>query len=394
MNTRYTVKGGLRLMLAMFLLAAGNCSAQLRLTGDASAAFVKSENGSSQYVVDNGRGTFAWQFDLFADAVISDNIFFLSTVRMMQDQVLHVDLLEIRMEDILSTGINAEVGEIDIPFGDLAERRFPISNPFYNLPITHEHLTTLRNSNYSLWPFDDRYVLNGDGMRLLDLGLYDLGAKLYGSLSIFDLSVAVINGMMSSTTEYSSNYSSVGLNRTGGLGKVVRLAATPTTGLTLGASYAVGPFLRQNTSAVVEYNAADALQKIVEGDLNFSRGYFSLYGEAFYNIWEVGNFLQADLKAFGYSLEGKYALTPRFSVAARAGGITFNDVALSIYESGGLYLPFSGPWDRDVFRLEGALGYRLDRAALVKAVYQWNRTYNDLRDPHDNLLAVQFVVGF
>ena len=395
MNSRYRFARGLQLILVILFLASGICTGQLRLTGDASTAFVKSENGGSQYVVDNGRATFAWQFDLFGDAVIADNIFFLSTFRMVQDQVLHIDLLEIRLADIASTGLNADVGEIDIPFGNLADRRFPRSNPFFNLPITHEHLTSLRNSNYGLWPFDNRYVLNGDGMRLLDQGLYDLGVKVYGGVGIFYLSVAVMNGMISSTTEYSSNYSSVGLNRTGGFGKVVRLAATPATGLTIGASYAAGPFLRQTSSSTVtEYSTGDLIQKIVEGDVDFSTGYFSLYGEGFYNVWGLGSYLGTDLRAFGYSLEGKYAVTPRFSVAARVGGIAFNDVSLSIYQNGGLYQQFNGPWDRNVFRLEGAIGYRLDRDALVKAVYQWNRTYDVLADPHDNLLALQIVVNF
>src|SRR5512142_2790563 len=104
----------LRAFVAM-VLAVVPLVAQLRMTGQATAGFFKSDNGLSQYTIDQGRATFAWRWDLFADAAISENISFFSNVRMLQDQVLHIDRFSIRVKDVASTGVSVEAGQIDIP---------------------------------------------------------------------------------------------------------------------------------------------------------------------------------------------------------------------------------------------------------------------------------------
>ncbi len=384
----------------MALSAAALCmsfwaDAQLRVTGQASSAYVHSESGYSQYVVNDGRGTFEWQLDLFADAVIAEHFLFMSNYRITQDQNLRVERFSLRMTDIASTGITVEGGEIELPFGNLGERRFPRTNPFFSLPLTHEHRTSLRSSNYALWPRDARFTIQGDGFRLMDEGLYDIGVKVYGSIGIVDYAAALVNGMVGATSTYSTEYQGTGLNSTGGFGKIVRLAITPFTGLTVAGSYAYGPFLRQGTYTYTgTVDPSNQIQKIAEGDVDFSIDHFSLYGECFSNIWTVGSLVGSDLKAAGYSIEAKYTPLPRLSIAARAGGIFFNDVDVLVSPDGFSYQTFNGPWDHDVTRYEAALGYRLDREALVKLVYEWNVTLHVQNDPHDTMLAVQGVLSF
>jgi hypothetical protein len=369
---------------------------QLRLTGQASPAFLKSEPGNSQYVIDAGRATFGWRLDLFADAGIGDHIFFLGNVRMLQDQVVHLDLLAVKITDLASTGLNLEAGEIDLPFGNLGERRFPKTNPFYGLPLLHEHLTSLRSSNYRLWSQDSRYTAAGDGVRILDQGLYDLGVKLYGDLGMFDYWVALTNGTVSATSTYSAGYGSSGLNTKPGLGTIVRLAATPLTGLTIGSSYATGPFLREDGVTIYGidgslYDASDIQQHAIEGDIDFSFEHAAIYAEAVYNVWTFGDVLGSDLKAFGYSAEARYTLVPRVTIAARAAELFFNDLLVVPVPFG---RPYYGRWDHDMLRLEGALGYRLDRAALVKLVYESNTSIGVTEDPPDNTFILQAVVSF
>ena len=379
------------------LLAAVSASpAQLRLTGQASPAYLKSDAGRSQYIIDAGRSTFAWRFDLFADAAISDNIFFLSNLRMVQDQIVHVDLFALKVTDLASTGITVEAGEIDLPFGNLGERRFPKTNPFYSLPLLHEHLTTLRSSNYQLDPGTSTYTAAGDGIRILDRGLYDLGIKVYGGIGVFDYWIAVINGMVSATSTYSTNYGASGLDTKRGMGTIVRLAATPITGLTIGSSYATGPFLPEYSGYAFgpTYQSIDIQQHAIEGDVDFSLEHVALYGEAVYNVWTFNDLLGSDLKSVGYSLEARYTIVPRVTIAARAGELFFNDVSLRLPSAYATYYVYNGRWDSDVLRLEGALGYRLDRAALVKLIYQSNTTLGVTEDPPDNTLIIQAVVSF
>jgi hypothetical protein len=390
--------GGIIVLIVTFALHAFS---QLQVDGQASAGFVKANNGESQYAFNDGYGTFVWRLDLFSDAIITDDITFLSNFRMLQDQVPHVDLFAIRVSDIAESGISVEAGQIDIPFGNLSEQRFPKQNPFFDLPLIYEHITSLCASDYKVWTLNPEYQIAGNGVRLLDQGLYDLGMKVYGNIGILDYSAALINGMVSTTGTYSPN----GLDSHNGFGKVVRLMVTPMTGLTFGISYASGPYMKDesefidnsgavpDTSAFFGKSPDSYLQHIGEADLNFSLGHFSFEGEVIDNSWDY--LKSVELKAFGYSAEVQYAFTPRISGALRAGGITFNDVSgIPELTESFQHVIYSGKWDHDAFRLEGAASYKFDPALLLKAGYQINRTYDLPKDPVDNVLFVQTVVSF
>jgi hypothetical protein len=369
-------------------------SAQMRFTGQASVGFVKADQSASQYSYNGGRGSFNWRADLFADAVVADDITFFANARLEQDNQLHLDQFALRMSRIASSPLSLELGEIEMPFLSLGERRYPKNNPFIGLPLLREHRTTLRSSDYELWLLDSRYTQGGNGFRLLDGGLYDLGFKLFASAGIFDVALAVTNGMVSA----SSSYSPGGLNPKSGFGKLVRLAATPAQGLTIGVSYANGPFLSEGSTYYPSYGTAfdPALysQEIVGGDIDFSIGHLSVYGEAIYNVWKFQEIYGSDLKAAGYSLEARYALLPRLSIAARAGGIAFSRIDAVVVAAGYGTLYYDGPWDHDLWRFEGAIGYRLNRETLVKLVYEWNHTLGVRDDPADNVFTVQAVVSF
>ena len=390
-----------RLIVVSMIFCTQAALSQFQVSGEASAGYVKANDGESQYSYNAGRGSFIWRWDLFADAPVSDHVTFLSNFRMLQDQVPHIDLFAIRVSDVGGWGISLQAGQIDIPFGNLGERRFPKQNPFLSLPLMNEHITALCQSDYKLWSLIPEYQIIGDGVCLLDQGLYDLGVKAYGSVGIFDYSVAFINGMVSTTGTYSPG----GLNSNHGFGKVVRLSITPLTGVTLSGSYAAGPFMKDesqtiitsggnsDTSAFFGKSPDDYLQQIFGGDLSISFGHFSFEGQLVSNTWQ---YLDAmDLKATSYSAMAQFAFTPRISGAVRVGGIMFNEVS-NIPELNAFFRPvlYSGKWDHDVFRLEGAVAYKIDTAFLLKLGYQINRTFNVLRDPVDNVLFAQTVLSF
>ena len=387
-------------VMVISLCAVPALFAQLEVSGQATAEFFKSEDGLSQYAIDGGQPTFGWRWDLFADALVSDHVAFLSNFRMLQDQIPHIDLLAIRVSDIAASGASLEVGQIDLPFGDLGDRRFPRQNPFIDLPLINEHVTSLCESNYNLWTFSPEYAMRGDGVHILDQGLYDLGAKVYGTVGMFDYSIAVINGMVSATGTYSPG----GLNSNRGLGTVARIAVTPMTGLTVGVSYALGPFMKDvsdsTLSQLYQKSPDKYSQHIAGADLELSFGHCSLYGEAVYNTWHYVQ--NVNLQVFGYTGAVEYAFTPRLSGALRAGGLVFNTISIREFipeDDAGYtgpigFVPFHGKWDHDVFRVEAASSYKVDQALLVKVGYQINRTYNLPQDPFDNVLFVQTVLSF
>ena len=135
------------------------------------------------------------------------------------------------------------------------------------------------------------------------------------------------------------------------------------------------------------------MQKIAGGDVSFSLGHFLFDGEVIDNSWQYLD--NIELKAFGYSAMAQYTFTPRLSGALRAGGISFNSVSgLPEINEYFQHIVYSGNWDHDVFRLEGAASYKFDPALLLKIGYQINRTYDLSKDPVDNVFFAQTVVSF
>jgi hypothetical protein len=384
---RRAVAGCLWTLIILWACQALQLNAQMNLGAQASAAFVKSGGGSSQYAYNGGRGTFTWRGDLFATVLASEHITFQSTLRLLPDQILHVDLFSVRFADVTPLHLSMEAGEIELPVGNLAERRFPMKNPFLDLPLINEHLTALRSSDYQLWPYDARYTSSGIGVRILDQGLYDRGAKLSGTIGILEYTLALINGTVSAT----STYSAQGLSASNRLGKIVRLAGTPMIGLTVGVSYADGVLSTNQLSA--SYTGTYP-QHLVESDVEYSWGYFSLFGQAVYNQWGFQELYGNTLVVKGISVEGTYKLLPRMTIAARAGGMLFSTIEAELPGPNDSSVYYSGRWDHDVVRLEAALSYRLSRESLLKFVYEWNRTAGLSPDAVEQLVAVQTVISF
>jgi hypothetical protein len=111
-------------------------------------------------------------------------------------------------------------------------------------------------------------------------------------------------------------------------------------------------------------------------------------GEGMVNTWQAP--LLGDLTVRGGYVEGKMAFSAGWFAAGRYDVLRFDD----LQGTGGP----ARPWDADVTRFEGGLGYRIDRHVTAKAVYQSTK-----RDPGpgaataartDNLLAAQVVIGF
>ncbi len=379
------------ILLGTFLMAFSS-NAQLNFSGQASTAIIKSDAQQSQYIYNGGRSTFNWRLDLFTDALVSENITFQSNIRILQDQALRVDLFSIKISNVSPLNLSLEAGEIELPVGNLGSRRFPMKNPFVNLPLMHEHYTSLRYPDYQIWPFDTRFTVAGNGVRLLDRGLYDLGFKVSGSEGIVDYAFAIINGTVSVTSVYANQ----GLNANDRFGVIFRLALTPMTGLTIGGSYSDGQVnVSQSSGTYTGSGNSVFRQHLLEGDVEFSVGHFALYGEAIYNIWKFDQLYGDGLTAWGYSLEGSYTVFPRCTISGRAGGVFFGTVEANVQDpSYSTIYYYNGRWDHDVVRFEVAAGYRLTRESQLKFAYRWNNIISLLSGPIEQLGAIQAVVSF
>ncbi len=364
--------------LVALLLAASPGRGQISLGGQTSAHFYRSAHTQAQRELNGARPSFGLRADLFLTGQVTDNISTFWYARISGDGSIAFDYAVIRLTDLTSLNFNVEAGKFDVPFGNLGERRYPRRNPLYSLPLIYEYRTALPDQV----PTEAEVHANrgqGTGMRLAYLGLYDLGAKVFGSFDIIDYAIAVTSGTIS-TTSYG------GPNSNNDLAIVIRMAITPITGLTLGAAYNWGAYLDEappSLSHPVDVNAYK--QRAAELDFEFSRGHAMVSGEVVYNTWPVPfDTGDRDLTVLGYFIEGKYTLIPRLYAAVRLNGLHFGDTRLGQVEQ---------PWDYDVTEWEAGLGYFLDKDVLLKAIRRETRTLGGSH-PKDNLNVLQLVVAF
>lgn len=351
---------------------------QISFSGQTAAQFLKSTPSESQRTVNYGRPSFGWESELFVDGRISDHVTALTTVSATEGRPINVEYAAIRIADITPLHFNVQAGLFDLPFGNLGERRFPRRNFLYSLPLLYEYETSLPDH-----PTTETAILaargQGGGMPLLDGGIYDLGAMLFGSWGILDYMVAASSGTISATTYGGQNSNS-------DVGTVARLSVTPFTGLSLGAAYAQGAYLDESpTPAPQKVDVNNYHQQAAELDLEFSRGHIVVNGEAAFNRWPVP--LPAgdqNLDIFGYYVEGKYTLLPRLYVALRMSGLQFSQATLDQLEQ---------RWDYNVEEWEGGVGYFVDRDVLLKCVRRETRTYGGT-NPKDGLTVLQLVVAY
>lgn len=372
------MKRNVVIVLAVMCIPSSMGLGQVTLGGQTAVSFFKSASTGSQREVNDARPSFGWRSDLFLHGNVSENVTALCDVRVSDDQSINFDLLAIRLMNLTPLRLNLLAGRIDLPFGNLGERWFPRKNLLYGLPVIYEYRTALPDHITT-----EAELLatrgQGQGMRLLDLGLYDLGGMVSGSVDILDYAVAVTSGTISETSYLNGNSNS-------DLGMIFRLAATPMTGLTIGASYARGAYLEEpDQPPVPNINVNTYRQRALEVDFEFSRGHAVLYGEAVFNTWPVPlDGRDEDFKVFGYYLEGKYTLMPRIYLALRLSGLRFGDALLQQTVQ---------PWDYNVTELEGGVGYFIDRDVLFKLVRRETRIDGGSR-PKDSLTVLQLTVAY
>ena len=365
-------------LAATLLFVPTLAASQVIVSGQAAVQFYKSAATTSPRAVSSGRPSFGLESDFFADGYVNDNVAGLVNARVEDNGYVYVDYIAIRLANVTPLNLNVVAGKFDLPFGNLEGRLYPRQNPLFGLPVIYEYRTALP----SHVPHELEILAGqgaGTGMRLLDGGLYDIGMMVFGSCGIVDYSVAVTSGTISETSYGGGNTNS-------DFGKLLRLAVTPFTGLTVGAAYTWGPYLEEPSSPLarpLDVNTYN--QRAAEVDIDFSRGHGELHAEGISSIYQVPlETRDEDFKVLGFSVEGKYTLMPRLYCALRLSGLHFGDALLGGTEQ---------PWDYDVTEWEGGLGYFLYKDVLLKVVRRETRTHGGSM-PKDNLTVLQLVVAF
>jgi hypothetical protein len=221
----------------------------------------------------------------------------------------------------------------------------------------------------------------GRGMPILYESCWSIQWELLGEIGPFEYSVGMTPGAVSNPLRGRGVPGSQWL---------ARLGVVPVPALRIGVSGAHGPYLSTPTpdaNGVLPYAAdpADFDQTLVGADLEYVAGAWAMFAEAFAVRYEAP-LITDDPQAVGGYAEVRFDFHPGWYLAGRAGGLVFNEIVTDP-QSGA-----SAPWDRDMYRTELALGYRVTREVLLKL--DWQRTAVPDTDFEENLFAVQLSSVF
>lgn len=266
--------------------------------------------------------------------------------------------------------LDIQAGRIPPTFGAFGRRLYETGNPVIGYPLTYQYLTSLRTDSLPAtaddllrmrargWrsSFPIGSLVPGPGIPLVSAFQWDSGVRVSWRTGPVEAAGAVTNGTLSSPRVSDDN---------GGKQISGRIAVTPVVGLVLGASAARGAWL----SRTVAPGSAPA-QRSFGGDAEYSRDHWMVRGEIVWTRWnlplQLGPSHASSLAALGSFVEGRYRVTPRVFLAARADRLGFSDLRGDAPGT----LPL--PWDAPVKRIEAGFGYYLQRNLVLRATAQGN----------------------
>jgi hypothetical protein len=201
---------------------------------------------------------------------------------------------------------------------------------------------------------------------------WNTGFLLFGGNGKFDYMASAISGSLAIPT----------IERRRGYPQFSgRAGFTPMMGLTVGSSFAYGPYLNNDYKSQLPAGADmdKFYQRLIGWDLNFERGKFIGNAEAMVNRW-THPYISEPLDAYTWYVEGTYKFATRFFFASRYDRMEFSKIA---DPSGGRSV-----WDFPLYRVESGIGYKIDRNVTFKVVGQLTR-YPGRREFNDEIWATQ-----
>ncbi|MEO8075938.1 MAG: hypothetical protein ABI818_06375 [Acidobacteriota bacterium] len=266
---------------------------------------------------------------------------------------------------------DVEIGRIPPAFGAFGRRPYGTDNPVVGYPLAYQYLTSLRTDAIPATA-DDLLRMRARGWRasypigsqtpapgipLVSGFRWDTGVQARWTTGPVELSGAVTNGTLSNPRLGDDN---------GGKQVSGRMALTPAVGFVVGVSAARGAWLSRT---VTPSSGAAPTQRALGADVEYSRDHWIVRAEAIWSRWSfptaLGPSNTDSVGAIASWAEGRYRVTPRIFVAGRVDRLGFS--TLQGTAAGG---PRS--WDAPVRRIEGAVGYYLERHVVLRGTVQRN----------------------
>lgn len=303
-----------------------------------------------------------------------------------EDGDIRLDEYGIRWSPLGDTALNLQIGKFATVFGNWAPRHLSTQNPFVTAPAPYENVFGITDATAP--PSRDAFLgrkqladKKRDWLTQIWGPSYAHGASVFGRLDEFEYALEIKTNALSSRPsaweagDLEWDHPTV----TG------RVGWRPNAAWSLGASGSTGAYLLGSADSTLPSgrDRDDYRQNTVGLDLSYSHRHFELWSELIFTRFEVPGVGDADLASF--YVEGRYKLTARLYAALRWNQQWFDEVADG---RGG-----SSSWDRDLYRVDLALGCKFTRSLHGKVQYSYGHE-PDQNANGSHLLATQLTWSF
>jgi hypothetical protein len=353
--------GPVLLTLALLAPAAAHAAAQVKFRGLLDLGLVSTTDSRLFNRLTFGDSNFdPYRLRLFLDAQLSPGLevhvqsLFTEGLGQMRADGAYALWTPWRDRDL-----SLEAGKIPWPIGTYAPRTYSDQNWLIGTPLMYQYRTGLV-WNVPQVNVDQVVAQAGHGqiapdanknyLPVVDERWWDAGVVALGSLRPLEFSLGVVQG--------SPSWPSPGNDETPGQTVLGRVGLVPVPGLRLGVSGADGTWMPAWYSFLLPSGASlrDYRETTVMADVELARGPFELRGEGVHRRWETIGAGDLDVRS-GYG-EARWAVAGSAWIAVRGEAQHYSKVTTSAL--------VTRPWDDNVERWEGVIGYRVTRDVRVK----------------------------
>ncbi len=279
---------------------------------------------------------------------------------------------------------NLQVGKAAAVTGNWSQRHLSWDNPFITAPLLYENVTTIYDHEAPAAAADFVHGLDEPKYEYNPIvwgPAYGSGITASGRAGKFDYAVELKNSALSARPE-SWDATEIGF---GEPTYNARIGYRPDMRWNLGVSGSAGPYLRPEAAPMLPagHGIGDYRQFVVAQDIRFELHHLQVWAEAYESRFEVPNVGDADVAA--YYVEAKYKFSPRFFAALRWNQQLYASVPDG---HGGTFA-----WDRDLWRIDAAVGFRFTAHTQLKLQYGFQQETVAPRRAGSSI-AAQFTIRF
>jgi hypothetical protein len=335
-----------------------------------------------------GYDLFAARLSLFLDAQIGSNVYLFVQSRVdtgFDPSDLgwqwRADEYALRVTPWRDGRFSLQVGKFATVVGRWVERHLSWENPFINAPIPYEYPSLVSDRQLPLTGQSFRRVPGYDKYEFLPIlwgPAYALGVAVAGRIGIFQYAVELKNVPVAARPEswddYTFDHPAID----------ARIGWLPNEAWRFGFSVGEGSYLSPDARPLPSgVNFWDFKEFVLGQDISYERGHLQIWAEAFEARFQVPRLGNADV--FGYYLEAKYKITPQLFAALRWNQELFS----SERDPAGQPVATA----RDVWRIDGAVGYRFTAHTQLKLQYSLARG-DFISSNLNSTFAAQFTLRF